>query len=850
MSYTVPNHCSTIRKPVSEISSATTIHAPRRQHCKDVKKLTQQHVAAPAAVLGFGVLLARIISNLEMQTLEKEQKPANAIALIRDWLLGTAGRRGDLIAALLVAIMTLAFFNRTVFKGLPISKIAYLGEWDSLFSAMWTGQKVSCDPSINLLTIPYYFIVGHLWKAAQLPLWNTYSGFGSPLVADIQAAVFSPLRIGAYLFPSASTYNLTVVFEVVLAAVGAYALARSVNIARYAAIFAGLTYAICPYNLFYLEQISGTSAALFPFLFFLFARLANCATIGRSLAAGAGCAVLILSGHPESSFFGIIYASALMLALFTASNPTQLPKTIVKATGCLALAGMVALCLSAPVFFPFIEFLLNSDSYKFTIGGSTWIPWQGIIYNLLQPGFGSASPFPGIIAAIALPLGIVAAIRNRGGQLAVFAIALFAFAITTRLGPLDWLFNHKPWSILINVYCMPVTLLLFILLSASGLEELIERTKLTVSANLIWLLLAAFCVVAVPLGLYGLNVPLQIGDFDMMIPHMAVDIRAWQLQVGLLAGALTLIFVFEKFLQNQKAILCLALVALSFASQAVIAKNSLPNQRAFDYPVVEPIPELQKEHARMVALGAHLFRPNTAAVYGINDIRSHNPLFPSRYLEYMTASGAEVETFNQTFKSYDSKLLDLAAVRYILSLEPISDAPNLKLLRKTAQNIHVYESTTALPRAFLARNPVSVSSREEALAKVKAPEFDPKQSVVIESKETENPQQNDKEGIGNLQIKEAESGNVSIDCTVTNPSILVLCDTYYPGWTALVDGQPKPILRANYLFRAVELPAGKHTVQFIYRPLSFVYGAVLFGLCILAIGATVAWKHFPHPKSK
>ena len=72
-----------------------------------------------------------------------------------------------------------------------------------------------------------------------------------------------------------------------------------------------------------------------------------------------------------------------------------------------------------------------------------------------------------------------------------------------------------------------------------------------------------------------------------------------------------------------------------------------------------------------------------------------------------------------------------------------------------------------------------------------------------------------------LQVKAAE--NV----------MLVLSDTYYLGWKALVDGRPEKIYQANYAFRAIPLRAGIHQVKFIYDPVSFKWGAGVTFLGIL-----------------
>jgi uncharacterized membrane protein YfhO len=69
------------------------------------------------------------------------------------------------------------------------------------------------------------------------------------------------------------------------------------------------------------------------------------------------------------------------------------------------------------------------------------------------------------------------------------------------------------------------------------------------------------------------------------------------------------------------------------------------------------------------------------------------------------------------------------------------------------------------------------------------------------------------------------------------PGVLVLSDSWYPGWTVTVDGQAAALLRANLLFRAVVLPAGEHTVVFEYESASLTRGvaAALTGGVVVAV---------------
>ncbi len=808
------------------------------------------------------------------------------------WFTGTA-KKQDWTVAAIIALIILCFFAKTVFLGAPISRISLLPEWDSLFSASWTGKGGNYDPSLVQLLVPYYFLVAKMWHCGQLPLWNPYSGFGVPLIGDLQAAVFSPVHLLFNLFPTMYVYNLTLVLEVVLAALGTFALARALRLPRYAAVFASLAYALCPFNLYYLELNIGTAACLFPGLFWLFVRLASNPTVSRSVIAGTSCAVLICSGHPESAFFAITMASALMvtLILWGTGNSSPMKDRLMLAGRSLLLAGCVAFCLSAPVLLPFVEYLANCDSYKLSIGGSTWVPWQGITYNLLLPGFGAASPYLGVLAATVLPLALLTGLRAKRALSCLIIWAAIALCITARLGPLDSLLRVKPFNCLITVYFLPIFLLLAAVICASGLQELVERTKPGFNARFLCLGATVAAVIMIPCLFYACHIPLHSGDFDLMLPHMAVNKPALIQQSSLLAALMIVYLLCKSIRSSPRWVLPVALLAVSFTSQALAAKGTLPVTRHFAYPVVQPIPFLQSKNERMVALGNHLCKPNTSAVYGFHDIRAHNPLFPARYLDFLKRAGARVDMFNQLFDSASSSLLDLGSVRYVLSLDPPAGAEvtstdhslDQKHLFSTPQGINVYERKSYRPRAYLVHQTIAVRSGEEALHLVSAAQFNPRVSAVIETQPAitfaisqqssfdkhsvpvaasqtnsiatqsgrSSGQQQTGSSTGDLSGGSSHSDHSSNNDTVSlirpgptsliietnsnSPGTLVLTDTYYPGWQATVDGQQAPLLRANYLFRAVNTPAGKHHVEFLYRPFSFYLGVFLISSYLMVM---------------
>jgi uncharacterized membrane protein YfhO len=93
-----------------------------------------------------------------------------------------------------------------------------------------------------------------------------------------------------------------------------------------------------------------------------------------------------------------------------------------------------------------------------------------------------------------------------------------------------------------------------------------------------------------------------------------------------------------------------------------------------------------------------------------------------------------------------------------------------------------------------------------------------------------------------VQVVSYQPEQVALDVALDAPGVLVLADTWYPGWQATVDGEPAALLRANYLFRAVLLPAGQHRVLFEYRPATLGRGAGISLAAALVLLAVVVWS--------
>jgi len=75
--------------------------------------------------------------------------------------------------------------------------------------------------------------------------------------------------------------------------------------------------------------------------------------------------------------------------------------------------------------------------------------------------------------------------------------------------------------------------------------------------------------------------------------------------------------------------------------------------------------------------------------------------------------------------------------------------------------------------------------------------------------------------------------SADIEVEADAPSLVVIAQTWYHDWRAEVDGRQAPLLRANHAFQAVQVPAGRHRVQLVYRDRAFEIGAAVSLLAVL-----------------
>jgi hypothetical protein len=199
--------------------------------------------------------------------------------------------------------------------------------------------------------------------------------------------------------------------------------------------------------------------------------------------------------------------------------------------------------------------------------------------------------------------------------------------------------------------------------------------------------------------------------------------------------------------------------------------------------------------------------PNLNILEGIPVVNNYDPIVPGRYARWMDA----IKEINIHLRD---DLLDRMAV---------------SLLEWSAET--GYFGVRFVPRDSASRVrwvpcSISVKGPESAWKIIYSGKVDPDLEVVIETQK-ENFDLSCSPSSTTPQIVSEQSNEVIVWLSSQAKGWLVLSDVWYPGWRVSVDGELATLERADYLFRAVEVPAGTHQIKFAYRPLSFYIGAAI-----------------------
>ena len=260
-----------------------------------------------------------------------------------------------------------------------------------------------------------------------------------------------------------------------------------------------------------------------------------------------------------------------------------------------------------------------------------------------------------------------------------------------------------------------------------------------------------------------------------------------------------------------------------------------------------------------------LLVPNTSMLYRIRDVQGVGPLQLKRYKEYLKTMADGKQDFYPYGDTHrmalvgpgHSPLLDILGVKYVLSERPVL-SPGFALVQN--EGVKVYENRAAFPQALVFKRFLALPDSVQTAQLIHDEEVDARKVVILSTEDLKHypeifeiARQLDRKvrGVPLYEFKCDDSQPARLDkatMEVFGPSYLrVLCDVQgnggvlfideilYSGWKAKIDGNFTPLIRANYLFRAIIVPEGTHIVEMEFKPRLYYFGLVTSALWVFML---------------
>ena len=676
----------------------------------------------------------------------------------------------------------------------------------------------------------------------QLPLWNAAINCGFPLFAEGQAGpLYPPNVILALLLPTWAALNWNIVLHLWLAGAGMYALVRAFGAVRPAALCAGLCYALSGYMV--VRAMSPNFIAVcawLPLLFWLVDRILNRGHFFYVLLFALVIGLQLLAGHPQAALYGAVAVAGYWLYRSWMQGARWF--------AWLMLAGALVLGtgLAAVQLLPTAELVQLSNRGA----GLSWASFVAMslpperLATLLWPNFFGNSAHGtygsreiGFFIQLCAYVGVVplflawATLRERrDGQVGFFAVLALA-GLVLALGKYTAIFSFFHQIPGFSLFRIPTRFLLWFAVGVSvlcglGLDQVLRRERSRPANG--WLLAAVLG--AASAGLLWVSGVALFGDGSeptRYIHHLRGD--------GLrLIGAL----IIGAWLLGRRA-----RRAAAWAAPVVIFAELYSFGADFN-GTIEPAAYTETPATAREILADHTAAAPPRIVSLVNERNS-----PFDWHGGWAYDLESYRRYNETLRMYSGGLYGLAnalpgwsPLHLYRHGEFARGYPSFAALAGVEYAVRysrdggfeVQRLPTALPRAYVVGQYYLATSPRAGLSYM-ARGFPMRREVVLE----EAPVVSIGPG-GAAEIVHYDDEEVAVALADSAGGILVLSDTYYPGWRAFVDGVERPILRANHVFRAVVIPAGAQEVVFSYEPDSFRYG-LLVSVAAAALWLGLAW---------
>jgi hypothetical protein len=706
--------------------------------------------------------------------------------------------------------------------------ISVLFHWKLVLTNQYTWLEAG---DIGSLILPWFQMQAGEWHRWRFPLWDPYSWAGQPLIGQAQPGAAYPLNWLLFWMPlhrgwlRQDVLHWFYVLIHYLAALTAYALCRDLGRSRLASVLGGLVYSLSGYVAYTdsPQMLHGAIWAPLVFLF-LFRAERGMRPVPNAILSGFFLGLTWLAGHHQMQVFLSLAAAAMWIWICSRNR-----KLIV----CAVLSIGFAVLTSAFQTIPAAEYArlavrwVGADEPQGFGGTVPYIVHAqyamkpisliGIFVAGVEPGAFNA--FCGVVALTFAILGAILWWRERYVRwLASIAVGGIVFALGGNSVFHGMFYALAP---LVEKARVPAAAtLLFAVglapLTAFGLDALrsfqwggppgpqATPTSAAVPQIASWILAGFGAVLALgSLLFYAARVPIAISDNRLVITGLcailaAGFITAWR------TGAIS---------SRTGAAAAIALVLFELGN---VTDYNLATADRATHPYLYKLAE-HYDLARVVG-GSRIVYDSQAIPYNIGDWYG---------IEALDAYTASVPSSLWRHRVFSTRVQDILGVHYYLGWTP--QRTDLREVFQGRSGVKVFENEKAFPRVWSVHQALDLpdSKAQETLAD---PTFDARHKAFLIGEE---PPKLASCGDDDVWMPRHEPNFVQIKAAMNCKGMVILTDSWFPGWRATIDGKPAPILKAYGAFRGVVVGEGDHTIEMLYRPWSVFIGAAMSGSAVI-----------------
>ena len=671
----------------------------------------------------------------------------------------------------------------------------------------------------------------------EIPLWNPYSFNGMPFLADIQKTVFYlPCTVLALFVKNGqlSFYwlELMIILHYVLAGVTMFYLARSFNLRRVPALFAGATYMLSGFMIAHaIHQYIITLVAWYPLVLLLFRRALD----GSWKWAFIGAVVLghsTLAGFPQLTlylyFFLFVFFVFEMLTTYKGSALLSRPALLATAR-----AG-VLIVLSVPVamiqLLPTLEFADLTFRAQITYQKATegQFSWEQLVTFMFPKFFGTAGATgynyhgPGTywyywetcmyFGILPLILSIMSPVFLRRNKYVVFfwgfSIFAFLFALGDHFVVHEFFFNYVPrFSTFRNPARMGVFLTFgAALLSGISLQHLLYGQRSTRESKTFRTIV--FALVGAGILFYLLLISGSLtGTFSFLKDDTTFSGVRNEALASLLLTVLSGLVLYG-IIKGTSLLRWagIATVVLLLIDMNVFGgeQNNSPTNPLDYFGRARPLTDFIKQdsHGELVRVNMRnqqgmLMDRNQGLMDRVMLMEGYTPLVLQRYLP----------------PSRDwSQTCDMMNAKYRVATD------------EQRQSLTLTRATTYLPRAYMVYDARIVADSASIFRFMQSSTFEPSRTVVIETDPGFAMADTTYTTAWTVHFTSYRLNSMALDLTTPKDGFLVFSEIYYPGWNAYIDGTRQTIFRANWNQRVIPVRAGAHTIEMRFESGPFIHG--------------------------